>query len=131
MLKEKALTQRIKLLDQPGKVVLKGRLIDISQGYQLKEVVRNFREKYGKRPELVVDVTLPAADLATLQPVINVKSVTIGREPFVILDKGEKYLKGAKLKNGYILENITLGCLALRPGRETMKYYVGGNHSGS
>lgn len=131
MLKEKALTQRIKLLDQPGKVVLKGRLIDISQGYQLKEVVRNFREKYGKRPELVVDVTLPAADLATLQPVINVKSVTIGRDPFVILDNGEKYLKGAKLKNGYILENITLEYLALRLGRERIKYYVGGNHSGS
>ena len=131
MLKEKALSQRIKLLDQPGKVIMKGRLMDISQGYHLKEVVRNFREKYGKRPELVIDVTLPSADLATLQPIINIKSVTIGKEPFVILDNGEKYLKGARLKNGYILESITLEYLTLRLGQERIKYYIGGNHGGS
>ena len=79
----------------------------------------------------MIDVTLPSADLATLQPIINIKSVTIGKEPFVILDNGEKYLKGARLKNGYILESITLEYLTLRLGQERIKYYIGGNHGGS
>ena len=130
MLKEKNLSQQIRLMETPGKVVLKGRLGDASQGYYLKEVVQDFREKY-QRPELVIDVTLPATDLATMQPLLKIKSVSLGRIPYVILDNGEKYLRGAKLKNGYILEGINLEFLTLRLGQERIKYFIGGgNHGG-
>lgn len=127
MLKSKSLSRRIKLLDQPGQVVVTGRLMNISQGYHLKEVIRTFREKYGKYPELVINVTLPSASMDTMQPVINIKSVTIGKEPFIILNNNEKYLKGAKLENGYILEGITLEYLMLRLGQDKIKYHIGGN----
>ncbi|MCK5894080.1 MAG: type III secretion system inner membrane ring subunit SctD [Endozoicomonadaceae bacterium] len=129
MLKSNSLSRRIKLLDQPGKVVINGRLMNISQGYHLKEIIRTFREKYGKYPELVLDVTLPSANMDTMQPVINIKSITIGKEPFIILNNDEKYLKGAKLENGYILEDITLEYLMLRLGRDRMKFHIGGNHA--
>ena len=130
MLKERGLSQKIRLLETPGKVILKGRLGDASQGYYLKEIVQDFREKYRNRPELMIDVTLPATDLATMQPLLKIKSVSLGRIPYVILDNGEKYLRGAKLKNGYILENINLEYLTLRLGQERIKYFIGGANGG-
>ncbi|MTI15268.1 type III secretion system inner membrane ring subunit SctD [Sansalvadorimonas verongulae] len=130
MLKERGLAQKIRLLETPGKVILKGRLGDASQGYYLKEVVQDFREKYRNRPELVIDATLPATDLATMQPLLKIKSVSLGRIPYVILDNGEKYLRGAKLKNGYILENINLEYLTLKLGQERIKYFIGGGVNG-
>ncbi len=130
MLKERNLAQKIRLMETPGKIILKGRLGDASQGYYLKETVQDFREKYNNKPELIIDVTLPATDLATMQPMLKIKSVSLGRIPYVVLDNGEKYLRGAKLKNGYILENINLEYLTLRLGQERIKYFIGGPHGG-
>ena len=130
MLKEKNVGQRIQLMETPGRIVLKGRLSDAAQGYHLKEIVQNFREKYQDRPKLVIDVVLPATDLATMQPLLKIKSISLGRIPYVILDNGEKYLRGAKLKNGYILENINLEYLTLKLGQERIKYFIGGSNGG-
>ncbi len=126
MFKEKGLSQKIRLLETPGKVILKGRLDDVAQGYYLKEVVQGFREKYKNRPELVIDVTLPATDISSMQPILKIKSISLGRIPYVVLENGEKYLRGAKLKNGYILENINLEYLTLKLGQERIKYFIGG-----
>ena len=131
MLKEKGLSQKIRLMETPGKVVLKGRLSDASQGYYLKEIVQNFREKYRDRPKLIIDVTLPANDLSSMQPILKIKSVSLGRIPYVILNNGEKYLRGAKLKNGYILEGINLDFLTLKLGQERIKYFIGGDSNGN
>jgi len=124
MLQEKSLNTQVKLLEQPGKITLKGRLNDIAQGYRFKEVVANFREKYGARPQLIVDVTIPATNIRTLRPELNIKSISLGRMPYVILDNGEKYLPGAKLENGYILESIGLDYLVLSLGQKRIKYSV-------
>ena len=128
LLKEKSLSQSVKIMETPGKLLLKGRLNDVTQGYHLKEVVHTFREKYGHRPKLVIDATLPSTDLATMQPVIHIKSVSLGRTPYIVLGNGEKYLNGSKLKNGYILENINLDYLTLRLGEQRIKYFIGGPH---
>jgi len=133
MLKERNLSQFIRLLETPGKIVLRGRLNDAAQGYYLKEIVQDFRSKYKDRPKLVVDVTLPSTDLATMQPLLKIKSISLGRIPYVILQNGEKYLQGARLKNGYILESINLEYLTLRLGQERMKYFIatkGEGHGG-
>ncbi len=132
MLKEKNIAQQIRLMETPGKVVLKGRLSDASQGYYLKEVVQDFRDKYKDRPQLVIDVTLPSTDIATMQPLFKIKSVSLGRTPYIVLQNGEKYLQGAKLKNGYILEDINLEYLTLKLGQERIKYFIteGESHGG-
>ncbi len=126
MLKERNIFHQIRLFETPGKVALQGRLTDAAQGYHLKEVVQNFREKYKNQPKLEVNVTLPATDLVTMQPQLDIKSISLGQIPYVILDNGEKYLRGAKLKNGYILEGINLEYLTLKLGRERIKYFIGG-----
>ncbi len=132
MLKEKNISQQIRLMETPGKVVLKGRLNDAQQGYYLKEVVQDFRDKYKDRPKLVIDVTLPSTDIATMQPLFKIKSVSLGRTPYIVLQNGEKYLQGAKLKNGYILESINLEYLTLKLGQERIKYFIteGESHGG-
>ena len=128
MLQEAGLNSQIKLLVQPGNVTLKGRLNDISQGYRFKEVVTNFKEKYGNRPQLSINVTIPSTNISTLRPELTIRSISLGRTPYIILDNGEKYLPGAKLENGYILESIGLDYLVLSLGNQRIKYNVRNNH---
>ena len=128
LLKEKGLGQTVELLETPDKVILRGRLNDVTQGYKLKDVVQTFRNKYKNRPQLHIDASLPSTDIASMQPLLAIRSISLGQVPYVILQNGEKYLRGAKLPNGYILENISLEYLTLRLGDERMKYFIGGQH---
>ena len=130
ILKNKGLIDRITLLDQHNKVVMKGKLQNISEGYHFKEAVKEFKRLYDE-PKLDFAVTLPSADFATLQPSLDVKSISIGKIPFVILQNGEKYLEGARLQNGYILDNINIEYLTLLLGDKRIKYYIGGKQNDS
>jgi len=124
MLQEYGLSKQIKLLEHENKIILKGRLEDVSEGYYFKKVVSDFRAKYGMNPELIVDVTIPSASITTLKPKLTIKSISLGHTPYIILADGQKYLTGAKLENGYILESIGLDYLVLRLKKQRIKYYV-------
>ncbi|MCY4472101.1 MAG: type III secretion system inner membrane ring subunit SctD [Kistimonas sp.] len=128
LLKENGLAQTVQLLETPDKVILRGKLNNVTQGYKLKEVVQSFRKKYKNRPELHIDASLPSTDMGSMQPLLAIRSISLGQVPYVILQNGEKYLRGAKLANGYILENINLEYLTLRLGDERIKYFIGGSH---
>ena len=128
MLRDSGLLGRIKILVKPGTLTLQGRLSDIAEGYSLKKIVTGYREKYGKHPQLIINVTIPSANTETLQPVLHIRSISLGRMPYVVLENGEKYLPGAKLENGYILESIGLDYLVLSLGQKRIKYYVRENN---
>jgi len=127
MLRSQGLDKKIKLLDQANEIVLKGRLTDISQGYHIKELVSQFRRKYGNNPKLTLNITIPETDVTTMEPVLNIKSISVGYIPYIILNDGEKYLKGSKLQNGYVIEEITLDYLILKLGQQRIKYHTGDN----
>ena len=127
MLKNKGLNDRVTLLDLPNKILIKGKLQNVSEAFHLKEVVSEFVSLYGNNPKLELDVILPSADMETLLPKLNIKSVSVGRLPFIVLENGQKYMIGAQLENGYILDNIDIKYLTLRLGKKTVKYYIGEN----
>ena len=128
VLRDNGLLNRIKILTQPGVLTLEGRLSDIAEGYSLKKIVADYREKYDNHPRLVINVTIPSANTETLQPELHIRSISLGRMPYVVLENGEKYLPGAKLENGYILESIGLDYLVLSLGQKRIKYYVRENN---
>ncbi|MGB1272140.1 MAG: SctD/MshK family protein [Endozoicomonas sp.] len=58
------------------------------------------------------------------------RGISMGKVPYVVLVNGSKYLIGAELSNGYIIEDINLEYLLLRNGTDRIKYRLGGNRGG-
>ena len=61
-------------------------------------------------------------------PVLDIRGVNMGAIPYVIMGNGGKYLHGAQLPNGYILEDIQLEYLILNNGINRIRYPLGGYH---
>ncbi|WP_257282266.1 type III secretion system inner membrane ring subunit SctD [Endozoicomonas sp. ISHI1] len=135
MLREKGLSPRIHLIQKPNQITLEGHLLDDEQVYNLNDVVTRFRKQYGNQPQLRLATKTagaPARVVSTpLAPSLKIRSVSMGRVPFVTMDDGAKYLIGAKLANGYIIEDINLDYLLLSKGTDRIKYRLGGNSEGS
>ena len=136
MLREKNLSARIHLVQKPNQITLEGHLLDDEQVYNLNDVVSRFRKRYGTNPELKVatrsssGVQQQQPDKPVLLPSLSIRSISMGRVPYVTMEDGAKYLIGAKLANGYIIEDINLEYLLLTKGTERIKYRLGGNRGG-
>ncbi|WP_252176090.1 type III secretion system inner membrane ring subunit SctD [Endozoicomonas sp. 4G] len=135
MLREKGLSPRIHLIQKPNQITLEGHLLDDEQVYNLNDVITRFRKQYGNQPQLRLATKTagaPAKVISTpLAPSLKIRSVSMGRVPFVTMEDGAKYLIGAKLANGYIIEDINLDYLLLSKGTDRIKYRLGGNSEGS
>ena len=133
MLREKNLSSRIHLVQKTNLITLEGHLLDDEQVYNLNDVVSRFRKRYRDNPVLKV-ATRSANDnkdqKAGLLPSLRIRGISMGRVPYVIMEDGGKYLIGAKLANGYIIEDINLDYLLLVKGTDRVKYRLGGNRGG-
>ncbi|MGI9276957.1 MAG: type III secretion system inner membrane ring subunit SctD [Endozoicomonas sp.] len=131
MLREKGLSPRVHLIQKPNQISIEGHLLDEEQVYNLNEVATRFRKRYGNRPVLRVATrsnSAPgSAKSQALPPSLQIRGVSMGRVPYVIMEDGQKYLVGAKLVNGYIIEDINLEYLLLSNGTDRIKYRLGGN----
>ena len=134
MLREKGLSPRIHLIQKPNQITLEGHLLDDEQVYNLNDVVTRFRKRYGNQPQLRLATKTagaPARVINTpLGPSLKIRAVSMGRVPFVTMADGAKYLVGAKLANGYIIEDINLEYLLLSKGTDRIKYRLGGKSEG-
>ena len=133
MLREKGLSPRIHLIQKPNQVTLEGHLLDDEQVYNLNDVVTRFRKRYGNNPVLRLGIKSGGASSKTPEPksaALSIRAVSMGRVPYVIMEDGAKYLIGAKLENGYIIEDINLDYLLLTKGTSRIKYRLGGNRGG-
>ncbi|UYM15553.1 type III secretion system inner membrane ring subunit SctD [Endozoicomonas euniceicola] len=133
MLREKNLSSRIHLVQKTNLITLEGHLLDDEQVYNLNDVVSRFRKRYRDNPVLKV-ATRSANDNKEkkpgLLPSLRIRGISMGRVPYVIMEDGGKYLIGAKLANGYIIEDINLDYLLLVKGTDRVKYRLGGNRGG-
>ena len=131
MLREKGLSPRIHLIQKPNLISIEGHLLDEEQIYNLNDVVTRFRKRYGNRPVLRVATrssSVPGDSKSRSLPLsLQIRGVSMGRVPYVIMEDGQKYLVGAKLVNGYIIEDINLEYLLLSNGTDRIKYRLGGN----
>ncbi len=135
MLRDKGLSTRINLIIRPGKIKLEGHLLDDGQVYNLQEVVTQFRRRFGKIPAVIIATKSAGSNQSTQlnqssSPSLNIRGISMGRVPYITMEDGSKYLIGAKLANGYIIEDINLEYLLLSNGTERIKYRLGGNRDG-
>ncbi|OED44445.1 EscD/YscD/HrpQ family type III secretion system inner membrane ring protein [Endozoicomonas sp. (ex Bugula neritina AB1)] len=143
MIRERNLSTRVHLSIRPGKVTIKGHLLDESQAYQLQELAQRFTDRYGNNPKLILSTrsegdTLPSEGTTpgsssngrVLLPALSIRGISMGRVPYVVMEDGSKYLVGAKLASGYIIEDINLEYLLLTNGTDRIKYRLGGNRDG-
>lgn len=136
MLRQKNLSARLHLSQKPNQITLEGHLLDDEQVYNLNDVVTLFRKRYNRNPVLVVATKSANGDSQAqgnqaLLPSISIRGISMGRVPYVVMKDGGKYLIGAKLANGYIIEDINLEYLLLIKGTDRVKYRLGGNRGGS
>ena len=134
MLREKNLSARIHLIQKPNQITLEGHLLDDEQVYNLNNVVTRFRKRYDNNPVLKLATRSATGkkqqNPAVLLPSLRIRGISMGRVPYVIMEDGGKYLIGAKLANGYIIEDINLDYLLLTKGTDRVKYRLGGNRGG-
>ncbi|WP_461535821.1 type III secretion system inner membrane ring subunit SctD [Spongorhabdus nitratireducens] len=204
MLAEVGLARNIHVIKQPGLLVVRGTVSNPEEYARLKNVIADFRARYGDMPKLKVSTKarrhiprnkrprhpsgrnmastpqgasapmVPSAPGQPMQatpsgqqqvrgnsaassqsqqpspdnspafsndpyfgmpapqqqefPVLNIRGVNMGAIPYVILGNGGKYLPGAQLPNGYILEDIQLEYLILSNGINRIRYPLGGYH---
>ncbi|KEI71562.1 type III secretion system inner membrane ring subunit SctD [Endozoicomonas elysicola] len=132
MLREKGLIPRIHVVVRDQTVILKGHLLDEGQVYDLQTVVTKFQKKYANKPSIELATKYAGGTLTDSQSPLslNIRGISMGSVPYVILIDGSKYLIGAKLSNGYIIEDINLEYLLLTNGTDRIKYRLGGNRDG-
>jgi len=132
MLREKGLIPRLQVVARDKTVILKGHILDEGQAYDLRTVITQFQKKYANNPAIELATKSAGGNLATSQSALalNIRGISMGKVPYVVLLDGSRYLVGAKLSNGYIIEDINLDYLLLSNGTENVKYRLGGNRDG-
>ena len=132
MLREKGLVPRLQVVARDQTVILKGHLLDEGQVYDLRTVVTRFQKKYANNPAIELATKSAGGNLADSQSALalNIRGISMGKVPYVVLLDGSRYLEGAKLSNGYIIEDINLDYLLLSNGTDNIKYRLGGNRDG-
>ena len=139
MIREKGLSTRVHLIERASEISLQGHLLDEGQVYHLQELVKRFRDRYGNEPTIIVATRSPSGQSTVqkqtaadnnLLPSLNIRGISMGRVPYVVMEDGSKYLIGAKLANGYIIEDINIEYLLLTNGTDRIKYRLGGNRGG-
>ena len=132
MLREKGLIPRIHVVVRDQTVILKGHLLDEGQVYDLQTVVKQFQKKYANKPAIELATKFAGGAITDSQSPLslNIRGISMGKVPYVILIDGSRYLIGAKLSNGYIIEDINLEYLLLANGTDKIKYRLGGNRDG-
>ena len=108
--------------------VLSGSITDQHKFIILKSIISEFKKQYKNEPNVTLDVKLNVLDIKKIDINLGIRSISLGREPYIILSDNEKYIIGAKLQNRYILESIGLDYLVLRIDDQRIKYYVRNEH---
>ena len=133
MLREKGLIPRVTVVVREQTALLKGHLLDEGQIYDLQNIVNKFQKKYANNPTLEIATRYQGGSITENQSTLSldIRGISMGKVPYVILLDGSKYLIGAKFSNGFIIEDINLEYLILSNGTERIKYRLGGNRGGN
>lgn len=115
MLQEKGLSE-ITLDQKPGKIGVSG-LVPEEKMAAWKEVEADFVKEYGDKPQIVGKTT----EIKDLQ----ITSISLGEDPYIIVEDGTRYLTGAELDGGYIVKKIMADRIILERDGALTTYFMG------
>ncbi|MBE8215111.1 MAG: type III secretion system inner membrane ring subunit SctD [Endozoicomonadaceae bacterium] len=114
----------VKIVELPNEIILSGETSNTYEFQLLKTLISEFKNKYKDQPKIQLKTKLNPIKNKDLNISLNIKSISVGRNAYIILSNNEKYIVGAKLTNGYILESIGLDYLVLRLDNQRIQYNV-------
>ncbi len=118
-LADKPFKNRILLTIKEGKITVSGELTD-DEISQWKKIRDNFFKQYGKIPDLVENLQSPRSRFK-----LAIRSVSVGKVPFITSKDDKKYLVGSHLGKGYYVKSITPDRILLRHNDIEIPVYFG------
>ncbi len=118
-IKKLGLQKKLSVLSTGGILKIEGTLNGI-QMENWKIVHSTFQEKYGEEPPLESDIKTKKLSIK-----LALRSVSIGTTAYLITKKGNKYIEGAFLDNGYLIKSISPGKIVLSKKGTDVDYLYG------
>jgi type III secretion system YscD/HrpQ family protein len=112
-------------------IVLKGRLLEENQVYKIKKLINEFNTNYNNNPLIKLETTYAGQFIQIEEESqenikLNIKSINVGKIPYIILQDNSKYLVGSIINNRYKIEGISIDYLLLNSNGKKTTYYLGG-----
>jgi type III secretion system YscD/HrpQ family protein len=115
----------MRLVIRDGRFVAEGAL-SADDLLRWQEVRRAFRDRFGSRLILVSEVKEVEKGAQPPGVELAIRAVSLGDNPYVTLDDGQKYMIGSRLANGWIIRDIRPDRIVLLIGDRETIYYLGG-----
>jgi len=117
MFEDVGLADKVQLVEVGDRIEVRGELDD-AQITSFYQVNREFREAFGDSPQIVLK-SIPKISKST-EVEFPVRSISLGRVPYVILNNNAKYMEGARLPSGYSVSSIRSSGIELTKGNKTV-----------
>jgi type III secretion system YscD/HrpQ family protein len=115
-------------------IVLKGRLLEENQVYKIKKLINEFNTNYNNNPLIKLETSYAGKIIQIEEEsqeniILNIKSINVGKIPYIILQDNSKYLIGSLINNKYKIEDISIDYLLLNKKGKKINYYLGGTQT--
>ncbi len=114
---KKGLSSRIKVTTDGKRVIVKGELTQ-QEIEQLKAVRQEFISSYENSPDVVLNVS-DIRDRVKLA----IRSVSVGKVPFLVAKDGKKYMEGSALGENYFVKSIKPDYVVLTNNGKDIPFY--------
>ncbi len=118
---KKGLISRLQITKDSGNVIVKG---DLTQNEieQLKRIRNEFIETYGAAnyPSIVLNVVDMKSKIK-----LAIRSVSVGKIPYLVSKDGKKYMEGSKLSDNYFVKSIKPDHVVLSTQGMDIPFYYG------
>lgn len=121
MLADVQLKNKLRLLKTQQGIALSGQL-DQEQEKRLMQVKEAFVRKFGAQPPVIWDIKSGANTDSQVK--LDIRAVSFGENPHIIMKNGERYAIGAQLSSGYTIAGITTVSIILKKGDKTELFYL-------
>ena len=102
-------------------LILPGNL-KLEEQKKLTAIIHAFNKKFNSRPPLATDLDEDGMPESSVE--LDIRSISFGVIPHIIMRDGQRYSQGAQLANGYTIVSITPDFIALKKGPETAYYHL-------
>lgn len=120
MLLKAGLNDQVDITRTEQGVTLSGK-VAVPEKEKLLEIKQAFNTKFASRPALVLNAESHSPGQSSID--LDIRGVSLGSNPTILMTSGQRYGVGARLANGYVIQSITSESIVLKKGDEFAYYY--------
>ena len=123
MLEADGLLNKLQLVKAADRIEARGELNE-TESTQFYQVARDFREKFGDKPYLVLKSIPKVSKGSNID--FAVRAVNFGAVPYIVLADNTRYTEGTRTPSGYLIINITEFGIDIAKGEQRITINFGG-----